>query len=223
MSNPIRPEDLPPPSETPDAADLEAALLIVEDIASARIVTGDEGAPVSLHLSVVGDRPAAEIISEVEAVYAAGFEYAIDPRLIAVSRAEADTPLTLPRIKLVAIEAAVARHKHRVTVDLDQAGKRTRGECVDVSPLYCAAEATRLALVGLSMAARGINIQHAAVVNGGPNELALICARFRVESSDEVLCGIAKVRERGAIEATARATLEAVNRRLPMLTRSWAT
>jgi hypothetical protein len=209
--------------------EFEAALRSVPGIREASVRTSADAHPVEVHVVSGGEKPAKQVVRDVQAIAMAQFDLDIDHRIVSVvqiagdpveaalsSDVLADVAEDLPRPALTSISLRSAEGETEANVSLAIAGSVFAGRAAGPSGIVhrprIVASATLAALTELL----GIpaQIESAQVLEVGPREVALTTLTLTIPRlGDQVLCGSALVR--GAEEdAVARSVLAAINRRL---------
>lgn len=210
--------------------EFEAALRTVPGIREASVRTSADAHPVEVHVVSGGEKPAKQVVRDVQAIAMAQFDLDIDHRIVSVVQIAGDpveagdssdlgedaAPDDLPRPALTSISLRSAEGETEANVSVAIAGSVFAGRAAGPSGIVhrprIVASATLAALTELL----GIpaQIESAQVLEVGQREVALTTLTLTIPRlGDQVLCGSALVR--GAEEdAVARSVLAAINRRL---------
>lgn len=197
-------------------------------VQAVRVVVSDWGAIQEIHVLAGNERPAKQIVRDVESSLMARWGLVIDHKCISVAQLVPREPPPLAlRVRLLDVQILNDRLRHlaRVRVRLgllDEAASEPSFSCEgsaeggELPPAvwFAAAAATVNALnqmvdPGWQFAARG-----AACLEVGGEQVAVVClGALAPGGEEESLAGAAVVRGEKA-EAVVRAVLSAVNRRL---------
>ena len=217
--------------------EFEAALRAVPGIREASVRTSPDAHPIEVHVVSGGNKPAKQVVRDVQSVAMAQFDLDIDHRIVSVVQipdsvtdassagvvaeslatvvAEVEDD-ALPRPALTSITVRNSDGESHVNVTLAIAGSVFSGEADGpASPLHrprIVAMATLSALTELL----GIpaQVESSQVLDVGNREVALTTLTITIPRlGEQTLCGSALVRG-DEEDAVARSVLAAVNRRL---------
>jgi hypothetical protein len=206
--------------------EFEAALRAVPGIREASVRTSPDAQPIEVHVVAGGDKPAKQVVRDVQSVAMAQFDLDIDHRIVSVVQIPGSSvdvggisdpdDDSQPRPALTSISVRNADGESQVNVSLAIAGSVYTGEASGQSaPLHrprIVATATLNALTELL----GIpaHIESSQILEVGNREVALTTLTVSIPRlGQQALCGSALVRG-DEEDAVARSVLAAVNRRL---------
>lgn len=214
-----------------EVEDLEKEICRIPDVTAARVVTGDDGAPVEVHILSLPSKHPKQIVRDVQSVSMAKFGLDLDRRVVSVVQLDSVATGTL------AGDSPEGADGTRVTVD-SVAATRTGLHCntqvvlrvgdavatgtaeglVATSTMHrLVAHATLAALRQLEAGGVNADVETATIVRLGDRAVALVTVVVVVPPYEEIVAGSAVVRTAGELDAVARGVLDATNRRLPQL------
>jgi hypothetical protein len=214
----------------PDPSDIEAALLRIQGIQAARVVTGPGGRVTEVHVLAGRERGAKQLVRDVQSVILTNFGLDIDYRTVSVVQLDEPTPaaetadrpagaparpagsLPASRPALVRLQTETASFATEVRVGVQLGAGERAGQARGPSTagLRLVAEATADAVSALLEGA-AVEVQQAEVLAVGPTQVAVVLLRLATSRGEQTLSGSAPVRK-DANDAVARATLDALNR-----------
>lgn len=205
---------------------LERELRRVPEISAARVVSDDQGTPVEVHIVATPTKGAKQIARDVQSVALASCGIDLDHRTISVVQLDPIEGDGLPRAaipRIVVDEVTVVRSATAAAVSValakgdERSSRVSEGLPASANVLRLTAQATLGALAAFEPAAGGIHLEHVSLAVAGDRRVALTVAVFVSGAREEELTGAAIVRPAGDLDAVARATLDATNRRLSHL------
>lgn len=209
----------------PSASDLEATLAQVRGIYASRAILGARRQISELHVVTSTTRRPKQIIRDIETLLLVKHGLRVDYRKISlVQLANEDLlrlPLARPEIREVVEDNMGDRR--RVRVEIQGAGRIVHGETWEQTdnpnPFRAAVAATVQcveALVGRQIDAR---VENVAPIRLDTREVVLVILTCLIDNREETFVGASFIGSRQA-ESAARATLDALNRRIFTLTAS---
>jgi hypothetical protein len=207
-----------PDSTTLSASDLELTLNQVRGIYASRVMM-DKRCVSEIHIIATNERKPKQIIRDVETILCVKHGLRVDYRKISLVQLSTEDlrrlPLARPEIRHVSEENL--GEQRRVRVEIQGAGKIVLGEACErtdhPTPFYSAAQATVQCvekLVGRQIDAR---VEYATALRLDAHEVAIVILTCWIEDREERLVGASFVGSHPA-ESAARATLDALNRRI---------
>jgi hypothetical protein len=202
-------------AETPEQ--IEAALMKIPGVKATRVVLGDNGKPAEVHIVASGEKPAKQLVRDVQTVALATLGLEIDHRIVSVVQFpdSAPAPLGDKRITIDEITTETKGTNSQVRVILTWRNVSSSGEASGFTSaeglLRLAAQATLEAVRGLLADGAWLALDHVSVHRVGSRDIAL--ATLSVGPGGVALSGSAVVMGQHT-EAIVRAVLDAVNRRL---------
>ena len=205
--------------------DLEAELCRLADVVAARIVADDGGRPVEVHVLAHTGKHPKQVVRDVQSVALASFGMDLDRRIVSVvqlgdeddTSAIGATPVL--RLRIIAVDSHVSAQRSTVRVSLglghDEATGFAEGSIAAATRTRLVAAATIDAWQQLD-AVDALEIDEATTTRLGDEELVIVTVVSLEPPHELRLSGSAIVRQHRD-DATVRAVLDAVNRRLPHL------
>lgn len=207
--------------------EIEHLLGLLAGVLSARVVVNDWGAIEEIHILAGPERSPKQIVRDVESSLAAKWNLNVDHKKISVAQLTGiREPLPYVRLKLLNLEVSTD------TVRGSLKAKVVLGRSDDDSMTYeGTAEGASSASTSLKIFSRAVvaalsqacgpqnllALEDIGIVRVGERDIAVaILVAITPRGNEEVLVGAVCVR-RDPADAAVRATLDAVNRRLPKL------
>ncbi len=215
-----------------EVEDLERQICRIPDITAARIVTGDDGRPVEVHILSLPSKHPKQVVRDVQSVAMAKFGIDLDRRMVSVvqldsaasgSLAGDDSPEEADGTRVTVDSVAATRTglhcNTQVTLHVgDAVATGTADGLVAMSTMHrLVANATLSALRQLEAGGVNADVETATIIRLGDRAVALVTVVVVVPPYEEIVAGSAVVRTAGELDAVARAVLDATNRRLPQL------
>ncbi|TMK18504.1 MAG: hypothetical protein E6G68_07125 [Actinobacteria bacterium] len=229
-----RPHD----GRAPEPAELEAAILRIQGIQAARVVAGPGGRVSEVHVLAGRERGAKQLVRDVQSVILTNFGVDIDYRTVSVVQLDEVSP-PKPAVQDVATPAADASGSRagevpqsfesprpaivrlvtetasfttevRVGIELNTHERAGSARGPSTSGLRLVAGAT-VDAIGSLLSASAVEVQTAELMTVGLVQMAVVVLRMSTPRGEQTLTGSAIVRK-DANDATARATLDALNR-----------
>ncbi len=207
------------PSVSPLVSDIETTLSQVQGIYASRVLM-DRGPEVhEIHIVASTTRKPKQIIRDIETLLFVKHGFRVDYRKISlVQLADEDLlrlPLARPEIRSVVEENL--GDQRRICVEIQGAGRIVQGQARDQvdNPLLfqTAAKATIECIEKLTGNQIDVRLEHATTLRLDGREIAIVVLTCVIENHEEAFVGASFVGSRPA-ESAARATLDALNRRL---------
>jgi hypothetical protein len=217
-------------TEETDLRDVEAELCRLPDVVAARIVAGDGGRPVEVHVLAQTGKHAKQVVRDVQSVALASFGLEIDRRIVSVVQLGpngAESPVAAvsasalrPRVCSIESQTAGARSSIRVTIALgdDEAVGFDEGSIASSTRPRLVASATLDALRQLEPTAECLDVTAAEVSRVGRDDVVVVTLVCVDPPHEQRLVGSAIIHQQ-TDDATVRAVLDATNRRLPYFAR----
>ncbi len=227
----------------PDLQGLERVLCRLPDVTAARVVAGPDGDIAEVHILSLPDKPAKQVVRDVQSAALAMMGIDVDRRVVSVVQLDAPGPGVDPRPapppapRAPIEEQSTMAADGRVWVEAVRADRRglqcaaevvlrhgdrravgtAEGLMAGSSVLRLVAQATLEALRQLESAAVRADVETATVLRFGDRSIAVTTVVVVVPPYEETISGSAVVRPGGEMDAVARAILDATNRRLAQL------
>lgn len=206
-----------------DHDSLEQELRRIPGINAVRVVMGDSGEPVEVHILAGAGKAPKQVVRDVQTVVQAVFNYDLDRRIISVVQMDG-TLVTADESNRVTVEGiAKARTGHRVTADvtlrrgIDLASGSAEGAAASTTSLGLIVRAALVALTKLEPSAEQLELENVAMQRVGDRNFVVVSLVLLTPPYEELLLGAAAVRLAGEEDAAARAVLDATNRRLTLI------
>jgi hypothetical protein len=206
-----------------DHDSLEQELRRIPGINAVRVVMGDSGEPVEVHILAGAGKAPKQVVRDVQTVVQAVFNYDLDRRIISVVQMDG-TLVTADETNRVTVEGiAKARTGHRVTADvtlrrgIDLASGSAEGAAASTTSLGLIVRAALVALTKLEPSAEQLELENVAMQRVGDRNFVVVSLVLLTPPYEELLLGAAAVRLAGEEDAAARAVLDATNRRLTLI------
>lgn len=206
---------------------IEDAIGRVKGVLACQVVLDADGEVQEVHALGTAQRSAKQVVRDIETLFRVRFGRPIDYRKISlVQLDEAAAKHRLARVELKSVSARSGGDRQTVNIELDRAGHRLVGSASGghtiQQRLRLSAQAT---LDALAVLIAGDHIVRLADVQLFPlhgNEAVATAVTVVSPEGEETLMGASFVRSQRdlvdeLLEAGARATLSAINRRLPMI------
>jgi hypothetical protein len=197
--------------------DLEREINKLDGVTSARVLsTGTEID--EIHVIAPRDRTPKKVVRDIESLLLVRFGMRIDHRKISVVQtgAEPAPAPVLSRPQIQKIEATALGDKTSVHVEISVEGDSIEGigeHSPQESILYAGSRALINAIEKLSNTQGALSLQDVSVVQMGAQKIVLAVLSWTIEGQEEILVGATAARGE-LLEDAARATLDAVNRKL---------
>jgi len=210
--------------------DIEAALAQVGEIKAARVVTEPDGSIAEVHILALPSKSPKQLVRDIESTIMARFGIPIDHRKISIALLgrdnlidEVDVPqrTTDLRPRIVSINAAVSGRQSTASVTLEVGDTEFVG--MASGPASATSRARQVATATLDAVdqALGLDVVFAledvAVVTLGRERVAVACVSVVGMSGEQAFTGSAVLRQ-NEWDSIVRATLDAINRRIGLLT-----
>ena len=191
----------------------------IPGVISAKVSGGAD--PTEIHIVATADRSPKQIMRDVRSLAAAGHGLNIDHRIVSVAQIETDAGRAdeTPRPVISWLWTATKGETGRVDIGLawpwgERAGSADHASLHRSARAKAGADAVVKALES-DLAARGatVDVESIFIERFGTTDFVLVKAQFRDKHGTVPLVGTATV-EGGIVAATARALLNALNRKL---------
>ncbi len=207
----------------PTSSDYELTLGQINGIFASRVVLDANRALTEIHIVASTARKPKQIVRDIETMFFVKHRVKVDYRKISMVQLADErrlrVPLTRPEIRRV-IEDEMGNQK-RIRVEIQGAGKFAIGEAKErldnPSPFLTAANATIDGIEKLVGRRIDFRLESAAVFRLEMREVLIVIVTLTAEGGEETFVGASFVGSRPA-DSAARATLDAVNRRIHALT-----
>lgn len=213
-----------------ELSQFEKDLARIPGVSAARVI-GEE-APSEIHIVATSDKPAKQIVRDVQSLAAAAYDITIDHRIVSVVQSEPGEQIPLggdpvpvsdaSRVVLNWLMIAPQGDADRINVGIRWAESESEGGATASATnrearARAAAEALAQAIeTGMSGRQSGVEVDSVVVHKIGNSDSVTVKANFRDETGLTPVVGTALINDDVA-SATAKALLQALNRKLSRL------
>lgn len=210
-----------------ELSQFEKDLARIPGVSAARVV-GEE-APSEIHIVASADKPAKQIVRDVQSLAAAAYDITIDHRIVSVVQSDPGETITLDepapaadsgsRVVLNWLMIAPQGDSDRINVGIRWDADESEGGAVATAAnrearARAAAEALAQAIEqGLTGRHSGVEVDSVVVHKIGNSDSVTVKANYREEGVVTTVVGTALINDDVA-SATAKALLQALNRKL---------
>jgi hypothetical protein len=200
---------------------LQRTIEQIKGITSARVILDDKGAISEIHLVGSAGRKAKQIVRDTESLLYARFGIRIDYRRISLVQLDAPNVSLVPSRLIFVSASASPQAENCVRVVLQSDGRTYEGVASVFTEAHqdAQANATAQATIGAVQQAIGemarLAVQEAKHVSANGQNVSLVVIHALTSQGEECLTGTCLVRDQ-PLDAVAKATLDAINRRLPV-------
>jgi len=204
-----------------DPQELEGAINQVRGVVANRVVPGDKGGLSEIHVMASTKRAPKQIVRDIESLLFVKFGFRVDYRKISLVQLgeEQILPLGLSRLKLISVHCKPGPVGAEAEVQIGSPEGLhvglVQGEGVGEAELV--AQATLNALQQVVGAKAELALQGVERFDLGGRKIIVVQVSFLFPAGEETLLGVSFIGGEGEREASARAALDAVNRRLPVI------
>lgn len=211
--------------------DIESAIAEVGDIKAARVVIDSFGEIQEVHVLALPSKQPKQLVRDIESTLQARFGIPIDHRKVSVallgsdvepSNGQAgDARHSAVRPRIVGINASVAGVQAAASVTLEIDGTEfvgtASGPASQTGRMRQVASATLDAIGQYVSAGNTFALEDVAIVQLGREKVAVACITLLSPYGEQAFSGSALVRQNEK-DSIVRATLDAINRRMGLLT-----
>jgi len=211
------------------AEDIEAALAQVGEIKAARVVVGLDGQIAEIHILALPTKPPKQLVRDIESTLMARFGIPVDHRKISIAQlgreavpaAPEEVRSTAARPRILGINASVSGLQAAASVTLEIDGKEYVG--MASGPSSQTGRARHVALATLDAVSQYISegttfaLEDVAVIQLGREKVSVACISLVTPFGEQSFSGSALTRQNDS-DSIVRATLDAINRRIGLLT-----
>ena len=212
--------------------DIEAALAQVGEIKAARVVADLDGTIQEIHVLALPTKQPKQLVRDIESTLMARFGVPIDHRKISIAQLgremvetaaevqQVDRPSAV-RPRILSINATVEGLKASASVTLEIAGAEfigtANGPASQTGRVRQVANATLDALGQYVANSTTFALEDVTIVQLGRERVAVSCVSLVTQYGEQSFTGSALVRQNDS-DSIVRATLDAINRRMGLLT-----
>lgn len=211
--------------------DIEAALTQVGEIKAARVVVDIDGSIQEIHVLALPSKQPKQLVRDIESTIMARFGIPVDHRKISIAllgremaesqAAEAAERPTAIRPRIVTINASVSGLEASASVTLEIGGSEfvgaAKGPASQTGRVRHVAIATLDALSQYVDGTSSFALEDVTIVQLGRERAAVACITLVTQFGEQSFTGSALVRQNDS-DSIVRATLDAINRRMGLLT-----
>lgn len=211
--------------------DIEAALAQVGEIKAARVVADIDGTIQEIHVLALPTKQPKQLVRDIESTLMARFGLPIDHRKISIAQlgremveaTEEPKPerSSSVRPRILSINASVTGLKASAAVTLEIAGTDYVGNAT--GPASQTGRMRQVAVAALDALGQYVSdtttfaLEDVTVVQLGRERVAVACVSLVTQYGEQSFTGSALVRQNDS-DSIVRATLDAINRRMGLLT-----
>ena len=207
------------PSSKPSANDLDLTLSQIAGVFAACVVLNQNQDVIEVHVVASATRKPKQIIRDVETLLFVKHQVKVDYRMVSLVQLPDENlmrvPVARPEIRRV-VEENLGDAK-RVRVEIQGASRIVSGEAHESinhpMPFQAGAQATINALEKLVGKYLDVRLEDTATMRLGTREILMVVVSCLAQDREETFVGTSFVGTRPA-ESAARATLDALNRRI---------
>ncbi len=208
---------------------IEQSLCQIAEVKAARVVSSADGAIQEIHVLALPSKSPKQIVRDVESTLMASFGIPVDHKKISIAQLGQESvpsnghPQEAARARIHSINATVSGVHASVTVDLeidsDLYSGEASGPASQTGRQRLIAMATLNAVEQYLHGARSFALEDVAILPLGRERVAVSCVVLVTPLGEQTFAGSALVRQNEK-DSIVRATLDAINRRMGMLTTS---
>ncbi len=207
--------------EQPDRS-IENIIAQVQGVLSSRVVCKDREI-VEIHVLADSSRSPKQVVRDIESAILVKLGLPIDHKCISIAqldRKEKQIARSLPRFKLVEIGCVAGRQEIDVFTTIALGNDRFKGTAsgpnTSRNRLHLVARATLDAVINGQCISKNLNADAVHQINLSGQEIIVVFVSHHLGDREEILLGTA-LDKGDPLEATAKATLDAMNRRLAVI------
>lgn len=177
----------------------------------------DEGVLKEMHIVANTMRAPKQIVRDIESILLAIFDYRIDRKVISIAQMETGVVKRIKRVKFEGVSAQTVGSNVECTVTLSHEGQEYSNTQSGIKTIGNRYKTVALATLGAVSAITGdsyiFDVQDVLMSTSRDVSFVCVVVNIIVKDKEDTLVGTAIVRDE-ANEAIARATLDAINRRI---------
>ncbi len=205
-------------------ADLESIICRLRDVISARVITGDTGDIVEIHVLTEATRAPKQVVRDIESAVMATLGMELDHRKVSVAQVAGNghKPQQQGRLKFSDVSISLDGSRAEATVHLGRSGVVHTGTASGLSSsnsqMKLVATATLRAVedAGAADGTMVVEDMTTGVTLAGKN-IVVVLVNNVTDRGDDLLTGSAVVKQ-DLWKAVVNATLDAINRRVTLTT-----
>lgn len=201
------------------ASDFELTLTQIQGLYASRVILGRNREISEIHIVASTTRKPKQIIRDVETLLHVKHGIRVDYRKVSLVQLAEENLLRIalarPEIRKVTEEDL--GNQRRIRVEIQGGGKMVLGEATEridnPIPIHTSAKATISSIEKLIGHQMDVRVENATTIRLDSREVVIVVLACLIEDREEVLVGASFIGTRLA-ESAARATLDALNRRI---------
>lgn len=214
------------------ADDIEATLCEIAEIKAARVVADADGRILEIHILALPTKAPKQLVRDIESALMARFGIPVDHRKISIAQigredriaesSSGETPRSSAvRPRILAVNASVTGVQASASVSLEIAGTTYLGQAA--GPASQSSRQRQVAIATLDAvsqytgASATFALEDVSVVQLGREKVAVACISLVSPFGEQSFSGSAVLRQTEG-DSIVRATLDAINRRIGLLT-----
>lgn len=208
--------------------EIERTLGSIADVKAARVVASPLGAIQEIHVLALPSKTPKQLVRDIESALMAAHGLEVDHKKISIAQLGTDAlpaeeSVDAARARIDSISANVSGVHAAVTVTLEIEGElyvgQASGPASQTGRQRLVAQATLEAVHGYVHGAHSFALEDVTVVQLGSERVAVCCVAHVSPFGEQAFAGSALVRQ-DEKDSIVKATLDAINRRLGLLTTS---
>lgn len=203
------------------ASDIESIVCRLRDVIAVSVVADDRGDVSELHVLTGSSRPPKQVVRDVESAVMARLGIALDHKKISVAQVDDGAPqYDHSRFKFSDVSISLNGSRAEATVRMTKDGAVYSGSASGTgsptSQMKLIANATLRAIEDSGLGGASVVLEDAAETSVGGRRVAVVLVNMITERGEDLLSGSAVIKQ-DVWKGVVNATLDAVNRRLTML------
>lgn len=210
--------------------DIEHTISQVGEIKAARVVVTSEGEVAEIHVLALPSKSPKQLVRDIESAIMATFGIPVDHRKISIAQLgpdclpeddEIDDPFDATRLRIIGIDVSVSGVRASASVTLEMGGRQFIG--MEGGPASQTGRTRFIALATLDAVRQYITdgaafaLEDVTLQRLGRETVAVSCVSLVTPYGEQSFSGSAVVRH-NENDSIVRATLDAINRRIGLLT-----
>ncbi len=207
----------------PSATDLELTLSLIRGVYASCVILDSKREPSEIHIVASAERKPKQIVRDIETLLSVKHRVKVDYRKISLVQLSDEKLLRIPvaRPEIRKVVEEVQGDRKRIRVEIQGASRIVAGQAEETTEnpdaIRTAAKATIAAIERMMDHRIAVRLDDAATFHLNSRQILLVIVTCQIEEREETFVGASFVGVRPA-ESAARATLDALNRRIYNLT-----
>jgi hypothetical protein len=208
-----------------DLREIENELCKIRDVRAARVIKGKNNSIEEIHILAIPNKGPKQLVSDIESALLAEYGLPINHKKVNIARLGNDETADpnddkKTRLRIIGINVDISGVYSQIQVALELDGKEyegfAKGPTSRSGQTRLAAQATLNAMDKFVKGAYSFALEDVSVSTFGQNRVTVACVAIVSSAGEQIYCGSAIVRQNEE-DSVARATLDAINRRLSFL------